>query len=64
MVQTCTAPILWLQKTLVTERHNPTGLTGYKDCWLQRKAAESTTVDRQKAVSYESIPAKKFNSPS
>ena len=28
------------QNTLVTERHQPTGLTGYRDCWLQRKAAE------------------------
>ena len=45
------------QKTLVTEKHQPTGFTIYRDCWLQRKAAESP-LDRKKATSYEPIPAK------
>ena len=27
-------------KFFVTERHHPTGLTSYRACWLQRKAAE------------------------
>ena len=45
--------------SLVTERLHPTGLTGYRDCWLQRKAAESATMDRKQAASYEPIPAKK-----
>ena len=46
------------QKTLVTERHQPPGLTSYRDWWLQRKAAEPP-LDRKKAASYEPIPAKK-----
>ena len=47
-------PILWLQ-SLFPE---PTGLTGYRACWLQRKAAERPLWTGRRQL-YEPIPAKK-----
>ena len=36
-----------------------------EDCWLQRKSADSTVVDRKKAVvSYKPTAAEMSNSPS
>ena len=57
-VQTGAALIIWLQsppppkkkKKKVTERHQPTGLTGYRACWLKRKAAEPPLWTRRRQL--------------